>query len=432
MFYSGSGTSKNQWQRLQKFLAVVVSDLSQPAHWFIALTRAAQNFVTMFVRVGFCFLTLVGFWHPHPVGPGVRCCLSNLHTMTNPCAILLLSQLLFLALPPVFAQPIAYSDPQPQRYNFTARASQIDPRVQAHPEIDFLIDNENGKPADLQQAAVDTRVAPKGRLVIWLMGHNQGLFDRWSSYGLHSIRVHYANKWFSICCKEKPVGEHCRGNIRLEAATGEDFSEDVSIPKPDGMMERTYQFVKWLSKEHPQGKWEQFLSADGSGLNWDKIIVSGSSHGSTTAARFAKHQKVARVVALCGPRDNFQSWQALPSATPANRYFGFSHVLDGGWTADHYCRSWELLGLHNYGPIINVDSTKPPFENSRRLITDFDVGGNARRAHSSVQPGGSAAKGPDGKTFLHEDVWRYLYTHPVDVVGRAVPQDPNCEENQRQ
>lgn len=330
------------------------------------------------------------------------------------------------------AEPPAYNDSAPQQYNLTARASEIDSRVKAHPEIDFLIDDKNGKPADVQHASVDTRVAPKGQLVIWLMGHNQPLFDRLSSYGLHAIRVHYANKWFGICCQEKPVGEHCRGNIRLEAATGEDFSDQVTIPRPDGMMERAFRFVKWLSKHHPQGKWEQFLNSSGDGLQWDKVIMSGSSHGSTTAARFAKHQKVARVVCLCGPRDNYQTWQSLPSATPENRYFGFSHVLDGGWTADHYCRSWELMGLHQFGPIVNVDQTKPPYENTRRLITDFDVKGDANVAHSSVQPGSRARKDPKTGRLMHEDVWRYLYTHPVDQVGTAVPMDDSCVKNQRQ
>ncbi|MEZ6090181.1 MAG: hypothetical protein R3C05_19570 [Pirellulaceae bacterium] len=312
----------------------------------------------------------------------------------------------------------------------TARASELDRRVKAHPEIDFLIDTKDGKPADMQQASVDTRVAPRGKLVIWLMGHNEPLFQRLNSYGLHAIRVHYANKWFSICCRENPVGEHCRGNIRLEAATGEDVSDDVDIPKPDSMMERAYQFVKWLAKENPQSRWDYFLTADGKGLRWDDVIVAGSSHGSTTAARFAKHQRVSRVVALCGPRDNFQSWQALPSATPENRYFGFSHVLDGGWTADHYCRSWELLGMHKFGPIVNVDQSSPPFQNTRRLITDFDVGGNANRAHSSVQPGGSAAKDAEGN-YLHEAVWRYLFTHPVDQIGEPTEMDANCEKDQR-
>ena len=325
---------------------------------------------------------------------------------------------------------LTFNDPSPMHYKLTARASKIDTRCQSHPEIAFLIKTKDGKAADVQHASVDTRVAPRGKLVIWLMGHNEQLFDRVNSYGLHAIRVHYANRWFSLCCRENPVGEHCRGNIRLEAATGQDFSEDVDIPKPDGMMERSLQFVKWLAKENPQGGWSHFLTKDGKGLRWDDVIMAGSSHGSTTASRFAKFKKVSRVVAFCGPRDQYQSWQSLPSATPENRYFGFSHVLDGGWVGDHYCRSWELMGLHKFGAVVNVDKTKPPYGNTRRLITDFDVNGDARRAHSSVVPGSRARKSRAGK-YMHEDVWKYLFTQPVDKVGKAVPTDSSCRKNQR-
>ena len=327
--------------------------------------------------------------------------------------------------------PLVVRDPKPQLYKLQARASEIDPRVKAHPEIGFTLESKSGKPADLENASVDTRVALRGKLVIWLMGHNQQLFDRVNSYGLHAIQVHYANKWFSICCRENPVGEHCRGNIRLEAATGQNFSDEVTIPKPDGMMERAFQFVRWLSRENPQGGWEYFLSDDQSTLRWEHVIIAGSSHGSTTASRFAKHQKVSRVVAFCGPRDQLQSWQSLPSATPENRYFGFSHVLDGGWTADHYCRSWELLGMNKFGPIVSVDQNQPPYSNTRRLTTDFDVDNDAKRAHSSVQPGSRAKKNADG-TYGHEDVWRYLFTHPVDQVGKATPMDDSCNKNQRE
>ena len=35
------------------------------------------------------------------------------------------------------------------------------------------------------------------------------------------------------------------------------------------------------------------------------------------------------------------------------------------------------------GPIVNVDQSKPPFGNTRRLITDADVKKDANRAHSS-------------------------------------------------
>ena len=82
-------------------------------------------------------------------------------------------------------------DKTPQRYQLKARASEIDPRVKPHPEIEFVF-HRDGKPQDFQNAAVDTRVAPHGKLVIWLMGNSPPLFERLSSYGLHAIQVHYA------------------------------------------------------------------------------------------------------------------------------------------------------------------------------------------------------------------------------------------------
>jgi hypothetical protein len=318
-------------------------------------------------------------------------------------------------------EPLRFHDLKPQRYALSARASQIDPRARPHPEIDFVFE-KNGKPADVEKASVDTRVKPEGKLVIWLMGYNGPLFERVNSYGLHAIQVHYANGWFGKFggagqTEKEKLDDKFLGKIRLEAATGEDFSDAVSIPKPDGMMERAFQFVTWLAKENPQGHWDYFLTADRQGLRWDRVIMAGSSHGSTTAARFAKYKRVDRVVMFCGPRDQYETWQALPSATPANRYFAFSHVLDGGWTGHHYDRSWELLGLNKFGPIVDVDHASPPFGNTRRLITAADVKNNPSRAHGSVVPGGSAVKDASGH-FIHEAVWRYLFTHPVDEVGK--------------
>ena len=316
---------------------------------------------------------------------------------------------------------------EPQRFDLSKRASEIDARAKEHPAIKFTFNDEKGKPADLQHAVVDTRVPSQGKLVIWLMAHNQGLFERISSYGYHGIQPHYSNGWFAGVAKEQYENSDgtVLGKIRLEAATGEDFSPLVDIPKPDGMMERSLQFVKWLAKENPDGNWRQFITEDGSGLRWERVIISGISHGSTTAARFAMHQKVDRVVMFSGPRDNTETWQGGASATPSNRFFGFTHVLDGGWTADHYCRSWQLLKMHSHGPVLNVDAAKPPYGNTRRLITDIDVKNDSRRAHTIVVPGG---KDPMGQ-WVFDEVFRYLFTHPVEQSGQAVPMDADCEMN---
>jgi len=317
------------------------------------------------------------------------------------------------------------AEPAPQRFHLTARAHEIDPRAREHPEIGFVFTDKAGKAQDLQHAVVDTRVAPLGRLVIWLMDYKAPLFERLGNYGLHAIQVHYANKWFGLIPAADRDDGTTLGKLRLEATTGEDFSPLCAIPQPDGMKERAFQFVRHLSKTHPAGRWEQFINAAGDGLVWEKVIMAGASHGATSATRFAVHQRVDRVVAFCGPRDQFESWQGFPSATPPNRIFGFSHALDDGWTGEHYCRSWQMLGLQRYGPIVDVDAVAPPYENSRRLLTRFDVKGDAKRAHSSVTPGSESGKDAAGN-FLHEAVWRYLFTHPVDAVGAAVHLDPEC------
>ncbi|MFO0943858.1 MAG: hypothetical protein U0930_24240 [Pirellulales bacterium] len=322
------------------------------------------------------------------------------------------------------AATTASKNPKPQQYILKARASEIDPKAKPHPEVDFVFEKD-GKPQDTEVASVDTRVTAQGRLVIWLMGHEQRLFDRLNKQGLHAIQVSYANKWFNTLCQPKPKSPEARGNVRLEAAIGEDVSDEIDIPKPDSIMERSRQFLIWLSKENPQGNWQQFLTEDKSAVRWEKVTITGSSHGSTTAARFAMHQKVDRVVMLCGPRDQDQDWQSGKSATPANRFFGFSHVLDTGWSGNHYCRSWEMLGLHQFGPIVNVDETKPPYGNSRRLISAADVKKDPKAAHSSVTPNNASPKNANGE-YLYEPVWEYLFNHPVDKTGSPTQKDLSC------
>jgi hypothetical protein len=132
---------------------------------------------------------------------------------------------------------------------------------------------------------------------------------------------------------------------------------------------------------------------------------------------------------LSGPRDQTEKWQNLRSATPPERFFGFTHTLDDGWKNHHYCRSWLMLDLHKYGPIANVDEAKPPYGNTRRLISNADVRNDPKIAHGVSTPGnGNSPKDKDGK-FIYEDAWKYLFTHPVDETGKAVQPEERCRED---
>jgi hypothetical protein len=88
--------------------------------------------------------------------------------------------------------------------------------------------------------------------------------------------------------------------------------------------------------------------------------------------------------------------------------------------------------MNQFGPIVDVDRSKPPYSNTRRLVTNYDVGGDARRAHSGVVPGFAAYRDQQTKAYKHEAVWQYLFTHPVNAVGQGVPRDPGCVKNHKQ
>ena len=335
--------------------------------------------------------------------------------MIRTTALLLFSTL--CAIAGDYKSPFEFKDPEPKNYKLNARASELDPDCKEHPEINFGFTNKKGRESDGQWAVVDTRVAPRGKLVIWMMGGGGNLPEFTSSYGMHSMGISYARGWFDAVKRGDQPQESWIGDIRLEATTGKDASPLVDIPPPDGMKVRAVQFVKWLAKENPQGNWGYFLNADASDLNWEDVIVSGLSHGATSAARFAMDTKVGRVVLFTGPRDQDQTWQAGKSATPPERFFAFAHMKDGGMKDHQYDRSWEMLGLNQFGPIVDVDTVPPPYHNSRQLTTDF--GKSRLRVHNGVYPGNYSWREDD--QWVHAPVWEYLFTHPIAEVGEPAP-----------
>ena len=85
-----------------------------------------------------------------------------------------------------------------------------------------------------------------------------------------------------------------------------------------------------------------------------------------------------------------------------------------------------MLGLHEHGPIVDVEKTEPPYQNSRRLFTSIE-GKGSMAIHNGVAPNDAAFKNADGK-YMHEPVWRYMLTHPVEMTGTATELDPKCQK----
>ena len=222
----------------------------------------------------------------------------------------------------------------------------------------------------MENASVDTRVKPRGKLVIWLMGHSPALFERINSYGLHAIQVHYANGWFGKFGKDSPGDDgKFLGKIRLEAATGENFSDVVDIPHPDGMMERAFQFVKWARQREPAGRLGHFSHADQRGLRWDRVIIAGSSHGSTTAAPFRQASaRGSRGDVFAGRATSTRPGRPCPRPRPPTvTSASATSSMAAGRATTTAARG--TAGLHQFGPIVDVDEAKPPYDNTRRLIS---------------------------------------------------------------
>ena len=204
-------------------------------------------------------------------------------------------------------------------------------------------------------AAVDTRVAPLGKLVVDLGVSGSGNAPTWVvNRGYHGM-----GSAFGACdAPNLGAGRDAVGTCRLNQEWGSVKSGTTST-------------LKALAASNPEEDWGYFLTQDGTDVRWSDVAFMGVSHGATTAAVIGHLGAcVWRVVSSAGPRDNtcgkgpftlpydpakppfdpncplsqIASWLDMPSKTPIDRFY----VIDG-------------VGDGEYGDIMfNVERTKYP------------------------------------------------------------------------
>lgn len=273
----------------------------------------------------------------------------------------------------------------PQLYSITFKPNDADPAAKTK------LGN--------QPAYLDTRVTPRGLLVVYLHGagapgtcgstaHEQQL----ASLGFHVLGPCYSSDYGIGNC-----GDDIEG-CRLEAFDGTDHHAFIDIKPPDSIETRVAKGLAYLQSKNPKGDWAYYL--DGDKPRWSKIVISGISHGASTAGVIGLHRKTDRVVMLSGPLDTDQAWLKKTPLTPAQRFFGFTHTADGQHPG--HLAAFESLGLP--GKITSVDGAMPPYGNTHRLETSAAT----TDGHSSVQAGGASPK--MGTEYVFKPVWDYLYT----------------------
>ncbi len=291
------------------------------------------------------------------------------------------------ATPDAPAQPnVDLSDPKLNSFDFTA--------ADADPTATRALGKELGY--------LDTRVQPRGILVVYL--HGAITVNATTTCGSRAQAVVLAGMGFHTLhpCYLADYGVGACGNdiggCRLEAFEGIDHSAVVDIGPPDAIEPRIVAGLRHLASINPGGDWGFFL--DGDKPRWSRIIISGHSHGASSAALIGKVRAVDRVVSLAGPLDTNQAWLAQASITPVERFYAFTHTADPQHPG--HLATFETIGLP--GVPTNVDEGAVPFGGSHRLFSSVAV----TDGHGSVQAGGSSPTLPDG-TFRYLPVWQYLY-----------------------
>ncbi len=252
---------------------------------------------------------------------------------------------------------------------------------------------------ETQLAYLDTRVAPRGRLVVYLHGAGTPTTCGSTEHGkvLAAMGYHVFSPCYSSGYGVGNCGDDIEG-CRLEAFEGVDHHAFIDISVADSIEGRVVAALAFVQASNPEGDWTYYL--DGDAPRWDRIIVSGISHGASTSGVIGIHRNVDRVVMLSGPLDSNQAWLSNPPITPLERFWGFTHT-DDDQHAGHLV-SFETMGI--LGEPVSVDDISAPFEESHRLITSAPTDDG----HGSTQAGGSSPTNPDD-SYVFLPVWQTLY-----------------------
>lgn len=256
----------------------------------------------------------------------------------------------------------------------TSAAVRFDCRFTASEADDNVTDYDGN-----QYAFLDTGAASlAGKLVVSLAGAgsvNAGgtSIARWTAArGYHALGVSYANDYGIV--RGDP---DFYGDARLEAFDGEDHTSEITILRPQSIEERILRALLYLQALHPEGDWAYYLTEDEQEIRWQHVILTGISHGASSAPRIAMVRPVFRVVSASGPRDNscqddrtcqngvVATWFDEVPETPIERFYALTGVNDDQHFEHLF--AMEELGYPGDYDGVDVDNAAPPYGDSHRL-----------------------------------------------------------------
>jgi hypothetical protein len=269
--------------------------------------------------------------------------------------------------------------------------------------------------------SINRSVTAKNQLFVFFPGTGGVAFNYLeinntaADLGFHAINLTYPNdEAVNILCGAPNANLDCYANVRLETKDGTDRTTLVNVSRPNSIENRLIKLLIHLRNQFPNDNWGQFLIND-STLNWSKIIVSGHSQGGGHAGIIGRYHAVVRVVMFAamdfnGLANAPANWIGVPSSTPnatsSDKFWGFSHTRDemiNFMTLS--TRVWTAYGMSNYGAIVNVDVTLPPYNSTHSLTSNAEcdnfhgcVVADARLVRQNGVP-------------VYKPVWEYLLSN---------------------
>ncbi len=306
---------------------------------------------------------------------------------------------------------------------YAQRQTYFIPPKETDPQIDTNLESH--------YVALNKSAPSKNQLFLFFPGTGgtpffyQRLANTAADLGFHVISLNYPND--QAVNRDLCVGPNadldCYAKVRLEIKDGVDRTPLLNITRANSIENRLIKLLIYLRALFPDDGWGQYLVND-SAIRWSSIVVSGHSQGGGHAGIIGRYHLVARVVMFAamdysGREMKPANWIAVPgstpNATPAERFFGFSHQRDEAVNFTILSTQvWPAYGMNAFGPVVNVDAAAPPYGNTRSLTSNLDSPTNNH--HGCVAVDRNLALRADGSP-VYKPVWEYLLATPREAAN---------------
>lgn len=252
-----------------------------------------------------------------------------------------------------------------------------------------------------------------------------------ANLGYHSIGLCYENLQ-SINLKVCPTTQDptCHGRARREVWLGDDTHDSLNITKPNSVLNRFSKLLRYLKTTYPNEGWEQYMVND-STPNWSLVVTAGHSQGAGNATYGSKLFKLHKVIMFSWvdwmyPGTN-PLWITTPGQTPDSAYLGFIHTGDAS-IFNGIPTTWTNLGVTNYGPIVSVDTSSWPFNQTHGLITSAPIDSLPTQTnyHNATAVDWMTPIDNTSGLPIFKQVWEYLLMkNTIPIYSKAERLSPN-------